>query len=61
MPNALKMNLKALTQKQNPIPADKNRTLTQVEHSVPKQGGDGALSRAAAPLFSHVPLYFSEG
>ena len=60
MLNALKMNRKAFTRKENPIPADKNQTLTQIEPSMPKQGGGGALQRAAAPLFSHAPLYFSQ-
>ena len=43
MLNALKMNRKAFTRKENPIPADKNQTLTQIEPSMPKQGGGGAL------------------
>ena len=57
MLNVLKMNLKAFTRKENPILADKNQTLTQIEPSMPKQGGRSVLQRAAAPLFSHVPLY----
>ena len=63
MLTALEINLKAFTRntrKEPPIPADKNRTLTQIEPSMPKQVGGGALWRAAAPLFSHVPLCCSQ-
>ena len=60
MLNVLKMNRKAFTRKEYLIPADKNKTLTQIEPSMPKQWGGGALQRAAAPLFTHVPLDFSQ-
>ena len=54
------MNLKAFTRKEIPVPADKNQTLAQIQPSMPKQRGGDALQRAAAPLFYHVPLYFSQ-
>ena len=60
MLNALKMNRKAFTRKENPIPADKNQTLTKIERSMRKQGGGGALKRAAAPLFWHGRLYLCQ-
>ena len=43
MLNAAEMNLRAFTLKENPIPADKNQTLTQIEPYMPKQGGGDAL------------------
>ena len=60
MLNALEMNLKAFTRKENPIPADKNRTLTKIERNMRKQGGGGALKRASAPLFWHGRLDVSQ-
>ena len=43
MLNALKMNRKAFTRKENPIPADKNRTLTKIERNMRKQGMEGSI------------------
>ena len=51
MLNALKINLKAFARKETSIPADQNQTLTQIERNMRKQGGGGALKRAAAPCF----------
>ena len=59
MLNALKMNRKAFTRKENPIPAD-NQTLTEIEQDMRKQGGGGALTRAAASLFWHGRLYLCQ-
>ena len=42
------MNLKAFARNENPILADKNQTLTTIEQKMRKQGGGGALKRAAA-------------
>ena len=44
--NALENNRKAFTWKENPIPADKNQTLTKIERNIRKQGGGGALKPA---------------
>ena len=58
MLNALKMNRKAFTRKENPIPADKNQTLTQIEPSMPKQRGGGALSGGMGFSFRVKALRF---
>ena len=47
-------------EKGNPIPAGKNQTLTKIERDMRKQGGGGALKRAAAPLFWHGRLYLCQ-
>ena len=46
-------------EKGNPIPAGKNQTLTKIERDMRKQGGGGALKRAAAPSFWHGSLFVS--
>ena len=54
------MKLKAFTRKENAIPADENQTLIKIKPNMRKQGGGGALKRAAAPLFWHGRLYLCQ-
>ena len=60
MLNALEMNCKAFTRKENPIRANKNKMLTKIEQNIGKQRDGGALKRAAAPLFWHGRLYLCQ-
>ena len=47
-------------EKGNPTPAGKKQTLTKIERDMRKQGGGGALNRAAARLFWHGRLYLCQ-
>ena len=60
MLNALKINRKAFTRKENYVPTDKNQTLTKIKQNMRKQGDGGALKRAAAPLFWDRRLYLCQ-